>query len=204
MGGRGEGREMLYSNVNKTVETRHMSFGELRGIALGEPGRGRKEIFLPVPEKFPPNIPARSEVITEFSIGLSKAGRPRVVADDGNLYLILDCKGVYTRGTLGVVYGLVDHEYNVIESAYGAYGEAGNVGTWYATIVKAKDGDVFRVKKSGGADKVGPSIVYLVSKNKVYHCEQQLAEEMFEALGRELPFTLNGNKVLMEEWKNLK
>lgn len=193
---------MIYSNVNIQVETRHMSFGELRGIALGEPGRGRKEIFLPVPEKFPPNIPAR-EVITEFSIGLSKAGRPRIGVEDGNLYLILDCEGVYTRGTLGVVYGLVDHEYNVIESAYGAYGEAGNVGTWYASIFKAKDGDVFRVKKSGGADKVGPSTVYLVSGNKVFHCEQQLAEEMFEALGREFPFTLNGHKVRMEEWKKL-
>ena len=180
-----------------------MSFGELRGISLGELGRGRKEIFLPVPSHCPPNFPA-GEIVRGFSVGYSKTGRPRIVAEDGNLYLILDCQGVYTRGTLGVVSGLVGHEYDVIANAYGAYGDAGRIGSWCSTIFKAKDGDVFRVTKSGGMSKVGPSIVYLVSGKNVYHCEQPLAEEMFEALGRELPFTLNSNsRVLSEEWKKL-
>ena len=117
--------------------------------------------------------------------------------------LILDCEGCYTRGTLGVVQGLVSAEYEVVASAYGAYGDAGRIGTWYETIVKAKDGDVFRVIKSGGSSKMGPSTVYLVKGKTVLDCKLPFVEEMFESVGKDLPFELKDDKIDPAEWVNL-
>lgn len=197
MGGRGEGRKkMIYSNVNKTVETRKMSFGDLRGISLGKRGSGRKEIFLPVPRNFPQELPA-GEVICGFSVGYSKTGRPRITTEDCTLALILDCEGDVFERTTGRVQGLVKVRHELVASAYW-------IGIWYSTILKAKDGDVFLVRKSGDPAKVGPRIVYLVSGNNVFHCELPLAEKTFKTLGKELPFTIiGGNEVNPDEWRHL-
>lgn len=34
---------MIYSNVNLSIETRKMSFGDLKCVVIGENGRGRKK-----------------------------------------------------------------------------------------------------------------------------------------------------------------
>ena len=34
---------MIYSNVNLSIETRKMSFGDLKCVVIGETGRGRKK-----------------------------------------------------------------------------------------------------------------------------------------------------------------
>ena len=38
---------MLYTNKVLKISEREMSFGNLKGITIGEKGRGRWEVFLP-------------------------------------------------------------------------------------------------------------------------------------------------------------
>ena len=42
---------MLFLNKAVGVEAREFKFGTINGIALGEHGRGRQQIFLPTPKE---------------------------------------------------------------------------------------------------------------------------------------------------------
>ena len=43
---------MIYSNLELKVGEKEFTFGKLKGVTLGERGRGRFEVFLPVPPTF--------------------------------------------------------------------------------------------------------------------------------------------------------
>ena len=194
---------MLYFNKDdRFVETRIMRFGEANGISLGEYGKKRSEIFLPVPPNAPAFFPVGT-VIDGFSVGPSRSGKPRINKEDGIISLILNCNGCASADTPGVVQGLVSAKYEIVARAQGAYGKTGNQGTWDEIVVKAKDGDIFRVIKSGGYSKMGPSTIYLVNGKNILHCKLPDVKKMFAAVGKELPFTLNEDCVDLEEWKKL-
>ncbi len=41
---------MLYANETLKITEREMKFGNVTGVAIGEYGRGRREVFLPTPK----------------------------------------------------------------------------------------------------------------------------------------------------------
>ena len=199
---------MLYANIALKVVSKEMKFGTVTGVAIGEYGRGRREVFLPTPKSV-----QADDVIMEFrsdlTIGTSKSGRPRINArKDDDIYLILSSGRSYTRRGNGYIKAPRSQKVELIARGYGADGEAGRIGYWDAVIVKAKDGDVFRLTW-GGSGYGYDATFYVVSDGKVYSADQPKIEDLYESLGLEIPFSLTYNQdegrlvITLDEWEKV-
>lgn len=213
---------MLYSNKELTVENHEMKFGVIEGISVGEYGRGRREVLLPTPkglkeeleEKYLKAHPGCCEpcaVLTEeklhygLTIGTSKSGRPRINrGKTDELYLILSSERDYTRRGCGCIMAPKTQwrEDNLIARGNGADGDAGRIGTWDVVIVKAHEGDVFRVTW-GGYGYGYPATFYVVRNGEVRVADQPEIEDLYEAFAMETPFSLRFEERLRidpDEW----
>ena len=196
---------MLYTNQILAVAIREMKFGQLTGVAIGERGRGRQEVFLPIPKGIEKDIP--EGLSKELTIGLSKSGRPRIDRkNDSELYLVLSSARGYTRRGCGVVRAPKTQTVEVIARGNGADGDAGRIGSWDAMIVKAHEGDVFRVTWGGYNYGYDPTF-YVVHNGDVYAADQPEIEALYESLGKKIPFSLRFEesklRVDLDEWQNI-
>lgn len=200
---------MLYSNKNYKIVEKEMSFGKVKGISLGESGRGRREIFLPVPGSFDNDI--ANGIMPDLTIGKSKSGRPRIYfseyenAED-DIYLILSSERNYTRRGCGVIKVPAKQEIRLVAIGNGADGDAGRIGTWDVVVVNGKEGDVFRVIWGGHGYGYSPTF-YVVHNNSVYMAEQPDVEDLYEQLGLDMPFSLrfedDGYYINEGEWTTI-
>lgn len=195
---------MLY--INKTVEVtaREFKFGAVNGIALGEHGRGRQQIFLPVPHGLEGPIGGLRPYLT---IGLTKAGKPRINrGKDMDMYLVLSSERGYTRRGNGVIKVPVGQTVELIARGNGADGDAGRIGYWDVVLVKANEGDVFRVTWGGSGYGYEPTF-YVVHNNQVFEADQQEVEDLYESVGLEMPFSLTFEErrmvVDLKEWNTI-
>lgn len=185
-----------------------MKFGTVTGVAIGESGRGRREVFLPAPggmqvgeilEGFRPDL----------TVGLSKSGRPRIDRrKEDEIYLVLSSERGYTRRGDGYIKAPASQEVELVARGNGADGDAGRIGSWDALVVKAKDGDVFRLTW-GGYGYGYDATFYVVSGGKVYAADQPEVEDLYQSLGLEVSFSLQydqdrGRLVIdTDEWKTI-
>lgn len=146
---------MIYSNVNLSIETRKMSFGDLKCVTLGEKGRGRKEILLPSLS----NI--RCGLNKELTVGVTKNGRPRInkikpQEEDNSMYLLIDTYGGYSRRGSGYINYQEGQGFEILAEGNGADGDAGRIGTWGVYVIKAPVDDrlkFIKIKYSGKENK---------------------------------------------------
>lgn len=192
--------------INKTTEVvvKKLKFGTIEGISLGEHGRGRQQIFLPVPHGLEGSIGGLRPYLT---IGLTKSGKPRINrGKDKDIYLALSTERGYTRRGNGVIKVPVGQTVELIARGNGADGDAGRIGYWDVVLVKANEGDVFRVTWGGSGYNYEPTF-YLVHKGQVLEADQQEVEDLYESLGLEMPFKLSFEDsrmvVDLEEWKTI-
>lgn len=195
---------MLYLNKAVDVVTREFKFGAVNGIALGEHGRGRQQIFLPAPKGLEGVV---GGLRIDLTIGLSKAGKPRINrGKDKDMYLALSSERGYTRRGNGVIKTPVGQTVELITRGNGADGDAGRIGYWDVVLVKANEGDVFRVTWGGSGYNYEPTF-YVVHNGQVFEADQQEIEELYESLGLKMPFSLTFDKrrmvVDLEEWKTI-
>lgn len=196
---------MLFINRSVSVEGREFKFGTVNGISLGEHGRGRQQIFLPTPKELEGAI---GELRTDLTVGLTKAGKPRInrAAKDKDIYLILSSERGYTRRGNGIIKTPVSQTVELIARGNGADGDAGRIGYWDVILVKAKEGDVFRVTWGGSGYGYEPTF-YVVHNDKVLEADQQEVEDLYESLGLEMPFKLSFEErrmvIDLDEWKTI-
>ena len=195
---------MLFLNKSTEVSAREFKFGVVNGIALGEHGRGRQQIFLPTPKDLEGSI---GGLRSDLTIGLSKAGKPRINREkDKDIYLALSSERGYTRRGNGVVKVPASQTVELIARGNGADGDAGRIGYWDVVLVKAKEGDVFRVTWGGSGYGYEPTF-YVVHNDQVLEADQQEVEDLYESLGLEMPFSLTFEErrmvVDLEEWKTI-
>lgn len=195
---------MLYSNKVLKVVEREMNFGKVTGVSIGESGRGRREVFLPTPNGVDGDL---CGLCTNLTIGTSKSGRPRINrSSDKELFVILSSERNYTRRGDGCIKTPKAQENELVARGNGADGDAGRIGSWDAVILKAKDGDVFRVTW-GGYGYGYPATFYVVSNGKVYTADQPEVEDLYESLGIEMPFSLSFKEdrlvITTDEWKTV-
>jgi hypothetical protein len=177
---------MIYVfDPRKTIkpEKRAFDFGDIYQLSFGEKGRGRKLISLTCPEDC-----VLINGMNKYSIGFTKSGKPRIVGDDGNLYLILSAQGGYTRrgnGTIEVPITEIRREKAYYDSegkknhydgyydninttclalGNGADGDAGRIGYWDVAILTVVGSNTIRVRTSGGGYGTDPD--YFVINNK--------------------------------------
>jgi len=156
---------MLYSNVSKGIFQKEYNWGKkLQYIQIGEEGIGRKFS----------NIPAEAGIESiktgmneNISVGSARKGRPKIIqGDDKNLYLLISTQGRYSRRANGRIIGVladetsdektdsVEEKMEILDMAYGAYGDAGRVGNWEEYLLKVKDLSApftIKIKPSRGA-----------------------------------------------------
>ena len=195
---------MLFLNKADGVEAREFKFGTVNGIALGEHGRGRQQIFLPTPKELEGAV---GGLRSDLTIGLTKAGKPRINrGKDKAMYLVLSTERGYTRRGNGIVKTPVGHTVELIARGNGADGDAGRIGYWDVILVKANEGDVFRVTWGGSGYGYEPTF-YVVHNGQVFEADQQEVEDLYESLGLDMPFSLSFEDsrmvVDLEEWKTI-
>lgn len=195
---------MLYTNKELKVIEKEMKFGVVAGVTIGEHGRGRREVFLPTPKGFEDEIRGLRKDLT---IGKSKSGRPRINrANDGEFYVILSSERNYTRRGCGCIRTPKGQENELVARGNGADGAAGRIGSWDAVILKAKEGDVFRVTW-GGYGYGYPATFYVLSGGEIHVADQPYVEDLYEGLGIEMPFDLTFKEdrliVTLDEWKTV-
>lgn len=199
---------MLFINKTLKVIDKEMKFGAVTGVVIGESGRGRREVFLPTP-----NVMQVGEVIEglrpDLTVGLSKSGRPRIDRrKEDEIYLILSSERGYTRRGDGYIKAPAGQEVELVARGNGADGDAGRIGSWDAVIIKARDGDVFRLTW-GGYGYGYDATFYVVSGGKVYADDQPEVEDLYQSLGLEVPFSLqydqNKGRLVIDtdEWKTI-
>ena len=195
---------MLFMNKTVEVESREFKFGTVAGVALGEHGRGRQQVFLPTPKGLEGAI---GGLRSDLTIGLTKASRPRINhGKDKDMYLALSSERGYTRRGNGVVKVPVGQAVELIARGNGADGDAGRIGYWDVVLVKAKEGDVFRVTWGGSGYGYEPTF-YVVHNGQVFEADQQEVEDLYESIGLEMPFNFTFEErrmvVDLHEWKTI-
>ena len=195
---------MLFLNKVTEVIAREFKFGAVEGISLGEHGRGRQQVFLPTPQGLEGAVGGWR---TDLTIGLSKAGKPRINrSKDKDMYLALSSERGYTRRGNGIIKVPVGQTVELIARGNGADGDAGRIGYWDVVLIKANEGDVFRVTWGGSGYGYEPTF-YVVHNNQVFEADQQEVEDLYENLGLEMPFSLTfeGRRMVvnLEEWKTI-
>ena len=195
---------MLYTNKELKVVQKEMKFGTVAGVTIGEYGCGRCEIFLPTPKEVEGVIRG---LRADLTIGLSKSGRPRINrTDDRELYVILSSERNYTLRGRGCIKTPKAQENELIARGNGADGDTGRIGSWDAVILKAHEGDIFRVTW-GGYGYGYPPTFYVVAGGKVYVADHPEVEDLYENLGIEIPFSLifDGDRMIIatDEWKTV-
>ena len=195
---------MLFLNKSTEVSAREFKFGVVNGIALGEHGRGRQQIFLPTPKDLEGSI---GGLRSDLTIGLSKAGKPRINREkDKDIYLALSSERGYTRRGNGVVKVPASQTVELIARGNGADGDAGRIGYWDVVVVKTNEGDVFRVTWGGSGYGYEPTF-YMVHNGQVFEADQQEVEDLYESIGLKMPVSLTFEErrmvINLEEWKTV-
>lgn len=178
---------MLYSNIEVKAKSKEMPFGNLHFVALGEYGRGRREMRLACPA---------GTVVTKgmnenLTIGITKSGNPRInVNKEDTIFLLLSSKGGYTRRGCGWIGSWVKNhaKYNLLSKGNGADGLAGRIGTWDVVllhILGTPQHDWIRVRTSGaGTD---PELLYLNGKDIISFKSISDAEMFIDQAGLDSP-----------------
>ena len=182
---------MIYTNRTFAIQERELSFGKLRGIAIGERGRGRYEVFLPVPQNV---TKLETGMNANLSIGMSKNNKPRINnGDDGNLYMIMSSEARYTRRGSGYVFEVKlngdtdESKVEVIAKANGADGDAGRIGSWEAQVLKVKPGAVVKVVWGGSGYGITPTYYFVNSDGTVTAVEEEDIQSYYDTLDIEMP-----------------
>jgi len=167
---------------NITPVGRKFSWGEMRLVTLGQRGRGRHEGI----------IPYHADPGAKYlKIARTRTGRPKIVAannESRGWLAVLSGGGTYTRRTYGSVYCRTEDKdrIQVIASGYGAYGDAGRIGTWYEFLVAVPDHTFFKVRPAGGAHKIERYWLFFDSK-EVHRIEKSKMDLFCETKGLDRP-----------------
>jgi hypothetical protein len=119
-------------------------------ILLGERGRGRE--LTPVIVD-PSVLDERGNVTGIVEIGATRSGKPKIVRGNGEPLTWLDrvCTlSSYVRGACGWVGKLPDSSAKLIAVGWGAFGDAGRIGSWADILLSVPGNTWLRVKPSRG------------------------------------------------------
>jgi len=170
-----------------------MSFGQLSGIAIGEHGRGRKEVFIPCPE----GVEIIEGMCENLSISTTQSGRCRIDRGNNGFFAILSSEGGYTRRGNGTIESLASNPVKILDRGNGADGDAGRIGDWDAVIAEMPaGGTIIRVRRSGG----NPSDLIRFDGYSFQYIPNAEIEAFFDHLDVDLPFSFDGRKFKSEEW----
>ena len=161
---------MIFSNISVSAKEKELQFGKIYQICVGEEGRGRREIRLACPE----NTILKQGCNFDYTIGLTKNGRPRINKQkDNKTYFLLSSEGQYTRRGNGWIGGWINNsgQYKCLAVGNGADGAAGRIGQWDCLLLELTnempENDWIRVRTGGGGYGTSPQWIS-VSTRGIY------------------------------------
>jgi hypothetical protein len=181
---------MIYTNLELKVDEKEFTFGKLKGVTLGERGRGRFEVFLPVPPTFEK---LEKGMNANLSIGLTQNKKFRINnGDNGKLYLILTSQAGYTRRGSGYIYEFKLNENDepkvkVLATANGADGDAGRIGSWEAQVMEVKPGAIVKVVWSGSGYGICPTYYFVDEEGDVVGVDEDNIQDFYDYRNVEMP-----------------
>lgn len=196
---------MIYSNKTYIVKELERPYGKLRAITLGEQGRGRHQVILPVPN----GVERINEGLNPgLEIGMSLNNKPRISSctcdNENNLYLILSSCASYTRKGNGSVWfyragydadfdamaknkegaktlaELLEERKTYIANGWGADGDAGRIGKWRVYLLKANPSDKFMVRWGGYNYGIEDTLYLVNSCNDVVEIDKDCIDEYYD------------------------
>lgn len=122
---------MIFCNKDFETEELSMPFGTMEALILGERGRGRNRVTVPVPKGT-----KLKQGLNENSIEQTKLGKTRINNEGDGAYAVICTKHGHTRSGSGYVKILKSTpSVKTIEKGWGADGDKGEVGSWDAVIL---------------------------------------------------------------------
>ena len=180
---------MILTNKNLTPAEVELDFGKIFQIVLGEKGRGRRELRLTCPE----GCKLEKGLNAEYTIGMTKSGRPRIIAGrDNTLYLLISTEGRYTRrgdGWVGV-WKQNTCSYEVMARGNGADGDAGRIGQWVVLLVKVvgdPENEWLRIRTGGGGYGIDPQWLNISRRGVFLFADTQKAVDFADYTEVEFP-----------------
>ena len=189
---------MLYTNNNLTAKSKTLKNGTvIIGVTLGEQGRGRVEVFLPLPKGYEEGQIIEAGMHPELNIGFSRSGKPRINAEKScEIWLMLYSYGNYSRRGNGRIYSAPGTTPEVYARGNGADGDAGRIGNWDDILFRAHAGDTYRIQYSGYDYGIEDDLIF-VCANEVHKIPfNDDIEDELEALEIEQKFTLSWDEEL--------
>lgn len=188
---------MKQYNINPQVV--QLSFGPLNCLSLGEAGRGRRLLIVPV----------QSGLLEtdHVKIAPTQSGKIKIIRDDsqnppaGWIARISTC-GVYTKYTYGNVFVYKDQKENrqarILGGGYGAEGAAGRLCRWMDWLLEVQPWTLLRVQEHGGY-KRPPYFLYFQEDSVIKMTESEFCAGIDADI---LDFTYNPDDYT-ESFKNL-
>jgi hypothetical protein len=167
-------------------------------IELGEIGRGREGKIIPFhaykEEKY-------------IDVGETKTGNPKIISsnkDDYKWLGVLSGAGRYSRGTTGDVYCSPKDltRIEIVAMGYGAFGGAGNIGTFYEYLAIVPDCTWVKIVPAGGS-KISNYWKYF-DHDAVYPVEIEEIDAFCEKMDIEPPADENLGSLSRIERKKIK
>jgi hypothetical protein len=205
---------MIWCNEKFTAKSKDFEWGKLTYIAMGEEGRGRKEIRIPIQDGL-----ELVRGLNSLSIGTTKSGRPRIDhRSDSGLYLLISTYGGYTRRGDGYIscmpVGGGDFSgseiakprncFKVLDEGNGADGDAGRIGTWEVYVLECVSPNCFlRIRYSGGSES---ELLYIDENYNIVNVGLNVSGQfnMFtEKTGIVIPYYDYSEELFGKEWKYL-
>ena len=187
---------MIYANKNFVVQEREFTYGKLNCISLGEKGRGRKEVLLPVPKSLEE---IKKGINKNLTIGLTKNGKPRVnyispKKKEEYIYAIIDSYNGYTRPCDGTVKLMYKNGIEELVVAWGADGDAGRIGSWEVKVLKIPNDDKRRFTRLISSGRSEDKDGYIISKGSdIVFVQENDIENYFDMIDEDMPKMLNIN-----------
>lgn len=128
-----------YNIVPKEIQ---IAGGPVQVLTLGESGRGRELKII--------KVDAQTENVSVKVCGTSSLKIVDTENVDGMWLARISTEGAYIRNALGACYIPKDQigQVRVLARGYGAFGDAGRIGTWYDYLLSVATGTLIKVKRT--------------------------------------------------------
>lgn len=178
---------MIYSNQSFSVQDIPLANSTIKGFCLAVDQNG-KRLILPTVKSLT-EIPAERS-LKDYTLGRTQTNRPRVDQikpnDDGAVYLILSAKGLDYGSGNGRIMAPNGYHYDLIDRR-DHYDEYAGL-NYTVAIIRAKEGNIFRVVPSGYANNSEiSSSFYIIHDGKVFYAAQPDISTVYSGMGLPVP-----------------
>jgi hypothetical protein len=195
---------MIYSNINKYVIEREMSFGSLKGIQIGERGKNKYEHFVPtiIGNR---NLIEKDKVHPHLSLTTTKSGNPRLYVNrEPNMHILLSSH----RNTKELNHGYIFVLYpdwlhcKLLCAGWSSEHFSTEAVYWDEALVHIIDNKIpitFKVQYSGSHEEE----IFVVYNCNVHRTKvnSKEVEEIYSKLNMDIPYTQTDDELInIKEW----